>query len=174
MSVHLEEIEVGLAFRTSRRTVTEADVVAFAGVSGDFNPLHTDEVFAREETQFGTRIAHGPLVLSISYGLRSVRDDWKILALVSCERRFQAPVFPGDTIWGEYEVLEVRASRSRPELGFVTLAVRIGSDRSEVCQDGRDVLMVAAGKAVGQAEPHTRGAPATRSQNPSTKRVPGA
>jgi len=100
VAVYLEEILPGTRFATSRRTVTEADIATFAGVSGDFNALHVDEVFAREETPFGGRIAHGPLVLGISYGLRSVRDDWKILALASCERSFRAPVFPGDTVWG--------------------------------------------------------------------------
>jgi 3-hydroxybutyryl-CoA dehydratase len=144
MRAHLEDIEVGATFQTSRRTVTEADIVAFAGVSGDFNPLHVDEVFAREQTPFGGRIAHGPLVLSMSYGLRSVRDDWQILALASCERNFRSPVFPGDTVWGVYEVLESRASRSRPGIGFVTLSVSIHSDRGEVVQEGRDVLMVAS------------------------------
>jgi 3-hydroxybutyryl-CoA dehydratase len=144
MARYLEEIEVGSTFKTSRRTVTEADIVAFAGVSGDFNPLHTDEIFAREETPFGGRIAHGPLVLSMSYGMRSVRDDWQILALAGCERSFRSPVFPGDTVWGEYEVLESRVSHSRPGAGLVTLGVRILSDRGALVQEGRDVLMVAA------------------------------
>jgi len=144
VAVQLEDIEVGASFRTSRRTVTEADVVAFAGVSGDFNPLHVDEIFAREQTPFEGRIAHGPLVLSMSYGLRSVRDDWQILALVSCERRFRSPVYPGDTVWGVYEVLDRRASESRPGVGFVTLGVEIRSDRDAVVQEGRDVLMVAS------------------------------
>lgn len=144
MAVHLEDIEIGSRFGTRRLTVTEAHVVAFAGVTGDFNPLHVDELFAREQTPFGTRIAHGPLVLSASYGLPSVRDDWKILALAGCERSFRAPVFPGDTVWGEYEVLESRRSRSRPGVGFVTLGVSIHSDRGHVVQEGRDVLMVAA------------------------------
>jgi 3-hydroxybutyryl-CoA dehydratase len=143
VAVYLEEIEVGSTFETSRRTVTEADIVAFAGVSGDFNPLHIDETFGREQTPFGGRIAHGPLVLSMSYGMRSVRDDWKILALTSCERNFTSPVFPGDTVWGAYEVLERRASMSRPGVGFVTLAVNIHSDRGEIVQKGRDVLMLA-------------------------------
>lgn len=144
MTRYLEEIAIGSTFTTSRRTVTEGDIGVFAGVSGDFNALHTDEIFAREETPFGRRIAHGPLVLSISYGLRSERDEWKILALAECERRFRAPVFAGDTVWGEYEVLDSRASRSRPGAGFVTLGVRIVSDRGEIVQEGRDVLMVAA------------------------------
>ena len=158
MPVQLEDIEVGASFQTSRRTVTEADIVAFAGVSGDFNPLHVDEIFAREQTPFGTRIAHGPLVLSISYGLRSVRDDWQILALASCERRFRSPVFPGDTVWGVYEVLERRASESRPGAGFVTLGVSIHSDRDEVVQEGRDVLMVAS-RAARRGDAH-QGVPA--------------
>lgn len=98
--------------------MTEADVVAFAGIAGDFNPLHTDETFAREHTPFGTRIAHGPLVLSISYGLRSVRDDWKILALASCERTFTAPVFPGDTVWGTYEVARMPGEPQPAGLGL--------------------------------------------------------
>ena len=143
MAVYLDEIEVGTTFETSRRTVTEADIVAFAGVSGDFNPLHIDETFGRDHTPFGGRIAHGPLLLSMSYGMRSIRDDWKILALASCERTFTSPVFPGDTVWGAYEVLECRASNSRPGVGFVTLSVRIHSDRGEIVQKGRDVLMLA-------------------------------
>jgi len=142
--IQLEDIAVGTSFQTRRLTVTEAHIVTFAGVTGDFNPLHMDELFAREQTPFGHRIAHGPLVVGISYGLPSVRDDWKILALASCERRFRAPVFAGDTVWGRYQVLEARPSRSRPDSGFVTLGVEIHSDRGEVVQDGRDVLMVAA------------------------------
>jgi acyl dehydratase len=152
VGARLEDIEVGTTFQTSRRTVTEADIVAFAGVSGDFNPLHVDEIFAREQTPYGGRIAHGPLVLSMSFGMRSVRDDWQILALASCERRFRAPVFPGDTVWGVYEVLECRPSRSRPGTGFVTLAMSIHSDRGEVVQEGRDVLMVAS-RAGGEEAP---------------------
>jgi acyl dehydratase len=143
LTIYLDEIEVGSTFQTGARTVTEADIVAFAGISADFNPLHTDEIFAREHTPYGGRIAHGPLVLSLSYGLRSVRDRWKILALASCERTFRAPVYPGDTVWGVYEVLERRRSKSRPEVGFVTLGVSIHSDREQIVQTGRDVLMVA-------------------------------
>lgn len=142
-AVYLDEIEAGTTFITARRTITEADIVAFAGVSGDFNPLHTDEIFAREHSPFGRRIAHGPLVHGIGYGLASVRDDWQIVALAECHRRFLAPVYPGDTVWGEYEVLSVRASRSRLLTGFVTLAVKMRSDRSEAVQEGNDVLMVA-------------------------------
>ncbi|HEY4997329.1 MAG TPA: MaoC/PaaZ C-terminal domain-containing protein [Solirubrobacteraceae bacterium] len=146
-TAHLEDIEVGTSFQSARRTVTEADIVAFAGVSGDFNPLHVDEIFAREQTPFEGRIAHGPLVLSMSYGLASIRDGWKILALVECERRFRAPVYPGDTVWAQLEVLEKRMSSSRAGAGFATLAVAVHSDRGMLVQEGRDVLMIAAREA---------------------------
>src|SRR5437870_4163650 len=65
---YFDEFEIGASYTTASRTVTEADIVNFAGVSGDFNPLHTDESFART-TPFGTRIAHGMLVASIATGL---------------------------------------------------------------------------------------------------------
>jgi acyl dehydratase len=147
--IHLHDIKAGEHFTTVRRTVTEADMMAFAGVTGDFNPLHTDEVFAREEAPYGTRIVHGPLIVGMSFGLRSERDAWKILALVECRRRFRAPVFPGDTVRGRYAVEEVRESASRPEAGFVTLAVEIVNQHEEVVQDGIDVLMVARDQAPG-------------------------
>lgn len=143
MTIHLRDITPGDRFTTERRTVTEDEMMTFAGVTGDFNAVHTDEEFAREQTPFGRRIVHGPLVLGVSFGLRSVRDDWKILALVECNRRFRAPVFPGDTVHGRYAVEEVRASRSRPGTGLVTLAVEIVNERGEVVQEGTDVLMVA-------------------------------
>ncbi len=79
--------------RTPRRTITEADITAFAGVSGDFNPLLTDELFACEHTPFGRRIAHGPLLISISYGLAGVRDNWQILALVQREEAACSGIF---------------------------------------------------------------------------------
>ena len=141
--VLLGDIHAGDRFTTARRTITEADMMAFAGVTGDFNAVHTDAVYARDEAPFGRRIVHGPMVLGTSFGLRSVRDRWKILALLECRRRFLAPVFPGDTIQGHYTVEEARPSASRPGSGVVTLAVRIVNERDEVVQEGTDVLMVA-------------------------------
>ena len=66
--LYWEEWAIGAEFFSSARTITEADIVNFAGISGDYNPLHIDEEFCRN-TQFGTRIAHGPLVYSIATGL---------------------------------------------------------------------------------------------------------
>ena len=147
MWVHLHEIAPGQSFSSARRTLTEADIVAFAGVSGDFNPLHVDETFAREDGPFGARIVHGPLVLAMCFGLRSPRDDWKVLALIECSRRFVAPVFAGDTVQAHYTVEAVRESKSRPAAGFVTVAVAVHSQRQEIVQEGTDVLMVARDRA---------------------------
>jgi 3-hydroxybutyryl-CoA dehydratase len=147
MWVHLHEIAPGQSFASARRTLTEADIMAFAGVTGDFNPLHTDEIFARDDGPFGRRVVHGPLVLSMCFGLRSARDDWKVLALMECSRRFAAPVFAGDTVQARYTVEAVRESESRPTAGFVTLAVSVLNQRDEVVQEGTDVLMVAREQA---------------------------
>jgi 3-hydroxybutyryl-CoA dehydratase len=143
MWVHLHEIAPGQSFASARRTLTEADIVAFAGVTGDFNPLHTDETFAREDGPFGARVVHGALVLAMCFGLHSARDDWKVLALIECSRRFVAPVFAGDTLQAHYTVEAVRESESRPAAGFVTVAVAVRNERDEVVQEGTDVLMVA-------------------------------
>ena len=139
----LRDIQAGRRFASARRTVTEGEMMGFAGVTGDFNPVHVDEVFAREESLFGRRIVHGPMVLAMCFGMRSERDDWKILALLETRRRFLAPVFPGDTVHARYEVTEVRPSESRPGTGVVTVAVEVRNERDEVVQEGVDVLVVA-------------------------------
>jgi 3-hydroxybutyryl-CoA dehydratase len=144
VSVYLEEIEPGLEIRTARRTVTEADIVTFAGLGGDFNPLHTDEIFAREETPFRGRIAHGLLILAIADGLRNPFDDWAHLAWLDVQRKFVGPTYPGDTIQAVRRVESVRHSRSRPGTGIVEVTVEVVKQDGEVVQTGRDVLLVAA------------------------------
>ena len=98
--LYFEDVEVGFRFETPSRTVTEADLVAFAGVSGDFNPLHTDRVFAATSI-YGERIAHGALVLSLVTGLRQRVGlfDGTLMGLLEIRSwRFVAPVLIGDTI----------------------------------------------------------------------------
>src|SRR5690606_29145103 len=93
------EFQVGQVFETGGRTVTEADVVNFAGLSGDYNPLHTDATFA-EKTPFGQRVAHGMLAASISTGLGQTLGIFEgtTLALMSQTFDYKAPVLFGDTI----------------------------------------------------------------------------
>ena len=94
------EFEVGQEFVTGRRTITETDVVMFAGLSGDYNPLHTDAVFAAK-TPFKQRIAHGMLTVSISTGLSQTLGIFEgtTIALMQQNFTYKAPVFFGDTIY---------------------------------------------------------------------------
>lgn len=93
------QFSVGQTFVSVRRTVTEADVVMFAGLSGDYNPLHTDAVFAAA-TPFKQRVAHGMLCASISTGLGQTLGIFEgtTLALMGQTFEYKAPVFFGDTI----------------------------------------------------------------------------
>ena len=153
MTTYFEDIEIGHLVVTARRTITEADILWFCGLSGDFNPLNTDIEFIREHTPFRDRVAHGHLVLSITGGLRSELDAWRIIAYLDCQRRFLAPVYAGDTIHATYRVSELRPSRSRPGTGITTFDVETLNQDGEVVQQGLDVLLVGTrdGSAAGIA-----------------------
>lgn len=141
------EYEIGQKFTTGRRTVTEADVVAFAGLSGDFNPLHTDAVFAAQ-TPFGQRIAHGMLVVSISTGLSQTLGIFEGTTIGLLEQSFayKAPTFFGDTIHLEMEVSQVKPT-SKPGRGIVTFQARIIKQDGTIVNDGLWKVMFADKKA---------------------------
>ena len=105
------DFETGSTYTSQGRTVTEADVVLFAGLSGDYNPLHTDKTFA-EKTPFGQRVAHGMLVSSISTGQAQTLGIFEGTTLALMEQTFQykAPVFFGDTIRVRLTVQSTKAS----------------------------------------------------------------
>lgn len=141
--LYLDDFSVGDTWTSPRRTITEADVVAFAGFSGDFNPIHTDEEFART-TQFGTRIFHGPGVFAVATGLESrlgIKEGTAIAFLGMTSWTLRAPVHIGDTIWVSETVAEVRPSASKPDRGIVTFDVAVKNQRHEVCQDGQWLVM---------------------------------
>lgn len=143
--LYFEDIEIGTQWVSARRTVTEADIVAFAGVSGDFNPLHTDEVTAAA-SGYGGRIAHGALVLSIATGLRQQMGLFEgthrgLLELRSW--KFVAPVRAGDTIDTVSTVTELRPT-SKGERGVVTQKVDVRNQDGDVVQAGELVTLIAA------------------------------
>jgi acyl dehydratase len=143
MTTYLEDIVEGLVVETERRVVTAADIDAFVELSGDRNPLHTDDDYARG-VGFAGRIAHGLLVLSIESGLSSEADDWAMGTYLEESRRFIEPVLPGDEIHSVSEVEAVRRSSSKPDRGIVTLKVETLNQRGEVVLAGTDVIMVGA------------------------------
>jgi acyl dehydratase len=126
--LYFEDLHLGTVARSPGRTVTEADVVAFAGLSGDFNPLHTDSE-AASESAFGERVAHGLLGAAIASGLftrtaLSQALQGSLVAMLGIDCRFEAPVRIGDTLHVEAEVVELRET-SKPRHGLVVLQRRV-------------------------------------------------
>jgi acyl dehydratase len=142
--MYFEEFEVGQKIVTMSRTVTETDVVTFAGLTGDFNQIHTDAHYSAA-TPFGQRIAHGLCVMSIASGLATLTGimEGTVLAFREVmEWKFSKPVFFGDTIHGELEIVE---TKGYPRLGggAVIIKVDVKNHKSEVVQGGKwNVLMM--------------------------------
>lgn len=145
MTVYLEDLSAGQELVSVRRTVTEADIAAFAELSGDFNPLHLDAAWVRENTPYRDCIAHGLLVVSISSGLATPGlDDLLVIGYLEVTRTFAAPAYAGDTIQAHWRVLETRRSRSRPDAGVVRLGLEVRNQDGAVLQHGTDVNLVGA------------------------------
>lgn len=143
MPLFFDDLSKGIAWETPRRTVSEADVVNFAGLSGDFNPIHTDAVHAAD-TPFGQRIAHGALVFSMVTGLRQRggQFDGTLIAFLEVRSwKFKRPVFIGDTIHARSTVAEMRET-SRPERGIVVQKVEVFNQRGDTVQEGEFVTML--------------------------------
>lgn len=143
-----EDMGVGESWVSPRRTVTEADVSAFAGLSGDFNPIHVDAVFA-EAGGFGRRVAHGALVLSIATGLRQQMPIFRgsMRALLELRSwRFQRPVFFGDTV-AVVTTVESKRETSKPDQGIVVQRIDVVNQDGETVQSGEMVSLVARGDA---------------------------
>ena len=140
---YFEDFKVGEVLVTGRRTVEGGDVSRFAGLTGDFNPLHTDEVFAAQ-TPFGGRVAHGILTLAVSNGQQNLSGwfEGTALALLGLDRlRFTLPVKFGDTIHTEMTVKQARPS-SKADRGVVTFDVVVKNQRDEVvCTYEENVMM---------------------------------
>ncbi len=141
--LYWEEWEIGAEFVSPGRTVTEADIVAFAGLSGDYNPLHIDEEYCKG-TQFGGRIAHGPLVYAIAAGLLfqlHLYDDTLIAFLGFDSLKFTKPVRPGDTVHARIKVLEKRET-SNPGRGIMKRQLEVLNQRGEVVQEALQAFLL--------------------------------
>ena len=139
--LRFSQFEVGTEYVTPGRTVTEADVVNFAGLSGDYNPLHTDATFAAK-TPFEKRIAHGMLSASISTGLGQLLGIFEgtTLALVSQTFVYKAPVFFGDTIRMRLTVENTKPS-SKGGKGVVTFTSDIVNQDDVVVVTGNWIVL---------------------------------
>jgi len=127
---YFEDLKIGEHFETPARTVTEADIVNFAGISGDYNPLHIDEEFAKK-TRFGARIAHGVLTLSIMTGLwaRLGILEGTVEAFYGIERlRFTKPVYIGETLHVKMKVVD---KEEKGQSGIIVLENTVLNQKSE-------------------------------------------
>ncbi len=141
--MYFEEFELGHRMVSPGRTVTEADIVNFAGISGDFSSIHTDAVYA-EGTPFGQRVAHGLLGMSIASGL-AVRTgvlEGTVIAFREIDNwKFSQPLFIGDTIHLEIEV-EERKLVPRLGGGMLTLGLKIINQDDRTVMKGQWIVIV--------------------------------
>lgn len=141
--LYFEEYEVGQIITSSGRTITEADIVAFAGLTGDWNPLHTDAVFAAQHPM-GQRIAQGMLSLSIAVALAArlgFLEETLLAFREILEWKFSLPVFIGDTIHMEATIAKVRPV-ARLKGGIVTLEVEVKNQNGQTVQHGIWTVLV--------------------------------
>lgn len=140
--MHYEDFKKGQQLRSPGRTITESDVVTFAGLSGDYNQLHTDREFAAK-SPFGRRIAHGLLGPAVASGLaaRLGLSEGTALALTKMAWKFTAPVYLGDTIQAVFTVVNKKLV-SQAEGGFVKLDVELFNQEHELIQQGSWTLLV--------------------------------
>ena len=141
--LYFEEFSVGQSITTVGRTVSEDAIFSFAGLTGDYNQIHTDADFA-SKTQFGRRIAHGLLGLSIAVGLimRSGLLEGTVLAFREInDWKFVKPFFIGDTIHAELTISETKAL-PRIVGGALTATVVVKNQHDEACQRGSLNLLV--------------------------------
>ncbi len=133
--LYFEEFHVGQVFKHRlSRTITEADNVFFSCLTHNPALLHLDEEYCKNETEFGQRLVNSCLTLGLMVGI-SVGDTTHGTAVANLgwdEVRFPKPLFHGDTIRIETEILELRESRSRPNAGIVTFAHRAYNQHGEL------------------------------------------
>lgn len=140
-----EDLSIGMRFRSPGRTITDADLVSFAGLTGDYSELHTSDIYAAN-SQFGRRVAHGMLGLAYAHGLMWPRTgelrETAVAFLGIDGWKFVGPIFVGDTIFVDYELAELRDSRSRPTQAVATFEVKVVKQDGSVVQQGRKALLV--------------------------------
>ena len=144
MSAISRPIEQGLTVVSAARTIGEGDVSIFAGLTGDFTPIHVDEEFART-TQHGTRIAHGPHTMAAAVGLATHTGIFgdRVIGMVNINWDFMGVVKVGETIHSRVTVEEIRPT-SKPGRDLATYAFEVLNQRDEIIQRGRMKVIVRA------------------------------
>lgn len=165
--LYFDDVQVGQEWQSLGRTLTEADIVNFAGLSGDFNPIHVDHEFAKT-TPFGRPIAHGLLVVALGSGLTLNCPPMRTLAFLQIkEWMLKEPVFIGDTLRVRTRIVDKQVS-GRGRRGLITWHRQIINQNNRVVQEGTTVTMVEGrGPRKGES-PATPDVPVTTTTPPAT------
>lgn len=139
--LYFDDVEIGNQWETPGRAVTESDVLAFADLSGDHNPLHVDAEFAKS-TPFGRQIAHGLYGLSLVAGLASHSPRMKTLSFLKIlEWNFLHPIYFGDVVHVQTEAL-AKEPKARGRRGIITWRRRLINQDGQVVQEGTTQTLV--------------------------------
>lgn len=142
-AIFYEDLNVGDEWKSPGRSITDADIVNFSGLSGDYNAAHTDEVYA-SKSPLGRRILHGVAGLAFATGLEQrigLKDAGGALLLLGVNWDFKAPIFIGDTIYVEEKVASKRVSAKDPTRGIVKFSVALINQNEDVTQVGEWSVM---------------------------------
>jgi 3-hydroxybutyryl-CoA dehydratase len=149
--LYFDDVSVGQEWQSLARTITETDIVSFAGLSGDFNPIHMDREFAKT-TLFRQPIAHGLLIFAISSGLSLYAPPMRTLAFMNIrDWQFKGPIFIGDTIHVRSKIMEKQV-RSRGRRGVITWLRQIFNQQGKMVQEGTTLTLVEGRAAKGAGE----------------------
>jgi acyl dehydratase len=140
---YFEEFVIGEAFESPGRTITEADVMMFAGLTGDYNQVHTDEEYCKANSIYKTRIAHGLFGLALVEGLKSRVGLFEGTAVASLEWswRFKKALFIGDTIKVRWKIAKKRETK-KPDRGIIWEQVELVNQHGEVISEGEHIVMM--------------------------------
>ena len=144
MGLYFEEITLGMKMRTRGRTITETDIVNFAALTGDYNPMHTDAEYMKTHPM-GQRVAHG--MLTLSYAVGQIYQlgflERTTIAFRGLEMKFSLPVLIGDTLHSELEVIELKDMK-RLGGGSVMCEIKIVNQNGKAVQSGTMTLLLAS------------------------------
>jgi 3-hydroxybutyryl-CoA dehydratase len=153
MFLYFDDVEVGQEWESLGRTVTEADIVNYAGLSGDYNPIHMDHEFAKR-TAYRKPIAHGLLIWAVSSGLGMMAPPMRTLAFVSIsDWQFKLPVYIGDTIRIRTKVVQ-KEERARGRRGLITWSRVITNQAGKTVQEGITVTLVEGRASIREGSVH--------------------
>jgi acyl dehydratase len=144
LGYYFEEVEVGTSYTTRGRTITEGDIVQFAALTGDYNPMHTNDEYMKTHPM-GKRVAHG--MLTLSYAVGQIYQlgfmERTVIAFRSVEMKFSLPVFVGDTLHCVVTIIDKKEAR-RLGGGTITAEVKILNQEGKSVQSGSMVLILAS------------------------------